>query len=174
MAKSILISSFILFCAVLTEASVLANISFLYSMPDLVLICTVYFALLNGRGAGQTTGFISGLLLDFITGIPFGFNCLLRTIIGYIYGFFTETLILSGFIIPMATIGSATIIKSILISILKLLFPNVNLYHPGLISNQFLFELIANIILAPVMFKFLSFFNRSLEISTTQDRVDNV
>jgi rod shape-determining protein MreD len=74
MAKSILVSSFILFCAVLTEASVLANISFLYSMPDLVLICTVYFALLNGRGVGQTTGFISGILLDFITGIPFGFN----------------------------------------------------------------------------------------------------
>jgi len=74
----------------------------------------------------------------------------------------------------MATIGSATIIKSILISLLKLLFPNVNLYHPGLISNQFLFELIANILLAPVMFKFLSFFNSSLEVSTTQDRVDNV
>ena len=174
MAKSILISSFILFCAVLTEASVLANISFFYAMPDLVLICTVYFALLNGRGVGQTTGFISGLLLDFITGIPFGFNCLLRTIIGYIYGFFTETLILKGIIIPITTIGSATIIKSILISFLKLLFPNVNLYHPGLISNQFLFELIANILLAPVMFKFLSFFNRSLEVSTTQDRVDNV
>jgi rod shape-determining protein MreD len=74
----------------------------------------------------------------------------------------------------MATIGSATVIKSILISFLKLMFPNVNIYHPGLISNQFLFELIANILIAPVLFKFLSFFNRSLEISTTQDRVDNV
>lgn len=174
MVKSVLISSFILFCAVLTEASVLANISFLYSMPDLVLICIVYFALLNGRGVGQTTGFISGLLLDFITGIPFGFNCLLRTLIGYIYGFFTETLILKGIIIPMATIGSATIIKSILISLIKLLFPNINIYHPGIISNQFLFELISNIILAPVVFKFLSFFNRTLEVSKTQDKVDNV
>ena len=174
MAKSILVSSFILFCAVIIEASVLANISFLYAMPDLVLICTVYFALLNGRGIGETTGFISGLLIDFITGIPFGFNCLLRTIIGYIFGFFTETLILKGFVIPMTTIAIATILKSVLITVLKIFFPNVNLYHPGLISNQFLFEFIANIILAPFIFKFLSFFNRTLEISTTQDRVDNV
>ena len=174
MVKSILVSSFILFCAVLIETSVLANISFLYVVPDLVLICCVYFSLLNGKGVGQATGFVSGLLLDFITGIPFGFNCILRTVIGYVFGLFTETMILKGFVIPAATVGAATILKSVLISLLRLLFPNVNIFHPGLISNQFLYEFGVNVILSPFVFKFLSLFNRNIGISTTQDRIDNV
>ena len=90
MTKSILVSAFILLCAVIIESSILSNISFIYIVPDLVLICSIYFSLLNGKVVGETTGFISGLLLDFITGIPFGFNCLFRTIIGYVYGIFAN------------------------------------------------------------------------------------
>ena len=81
MVKSILFSSFILFCATIIEASILSNINFLLVVPDLVLICTIYFSLLNGKTIGETTGFISGLFLDFITGMPLGFNCLYRTVI---------------------------------------------------------------------------------------------
>ena len=81
MVKSILFSTFILFCATIIEASILSNISFLLVVPDIVLICTIYFSLLNGKTVGETTGFISGLFLDFITGMPVGFNCLYRTVI---------------------------------------------------------------------------------------------
>ena len=174
MTKSILVSTFILFCSVIIESSILSNITFLMVIPDFVLICSVYFALLNGKTAGETTGFISGLFLDFVTGIPFGFNCLFRTIMGYVFGCFTETVLLKGFLIPMVTIGLATLLKSLLVSAVIVFFPNVNLYHAGIISQEFLFEFVLNILLAPFVFKFLSFFNSLLEISTTQDKVDNV
>lgn len=173
MAKSILVSSFILLCAVILESSILSNISFIYIVPDLVLICSLYFSLLNGKIAGETTGFISGILLDFITGIPFGFNMIYRTIIGYITGLFAKNVIISGFILPMLCVGIATIAKTLMVELLGLLFPNVNIYIAGIISYDFLFEFIENVLLAPFIFKFLSFFRKSLAVRSVKDSIDN-
>lgn len=174
MLKSFLISSFILLCATIVESSILSNISFLFVVPDLVLMCSIYFGLLNGKLFGETTGFVSGILLDFITGIPYGFNCLIRTIIGYICGIFSDTIIISGILMPMISVGVGTIAKTLLIELVALFFPNVNIYVTGFISNEFLFEFIENIVLAPFVFKFLGFFKRYLTILTAKDRVDNV
>ncbi len=173
MAKSILVSTLILFCAVIIESSILSNIAFIYIVPDLVLICSIYFSMLNGKIVGETCGFISGLLLDFITGIPFGFNVLLRTLIGYVYGLFSNTIIITGFVVPMLTVGIATIAKTFMIHLLALLFPNVNIYIPGIISYDFLFEFIENVLLSPFIFKFLSFFKKSLAVKSVKDSIDN-
>lgn len=174
MLKSLSVSTFILFCAAIIESSILSNINFLLAVPDLVLICTIYFSLLNGKTIGEITGFISGIFIDFITGLPMGFNCLYRTVICYITGFFSDTIIISGIFVPMVSVGSATIVKTLLVKLISILFPNTGVFVYGIISSQFLFELIENIILAPFLFKFLGFFKSSLTITTTQDKVDNV
>lgn len=174
MRKSILISAFILLCAAIIESSILSNIPFLYVVPDLVLICSIYFGLLNGKVAGETTGFISGVILDFITGLPFGFNCLYRTIIGYVCGIFSDSIIISGIIMPMVSVGLGTIVKTLLIALIALFFPNVHVYVTGIISYEFLFEFILNVILSPFIFHFLGFFKRSLSILSAKDKVDNV
>mgnify|MGYP003571298949 CR=1 FL=1 len=174
MTRSILLSSFILLCVTIIESSILSNISFLYVVPDLVLICSIYFSILNGRTVGVSTGFVSGLFLDFVTGVPFGFNCLYRTIIGYVSGLFTNTIIVSGLMVPMLTVGIGTLAKSILVHIIALFFPNLNIYVTGIISYQLLFEFIENVLLAPFIFKFLGFFKKYLVIRTTKDRVDDV
>ena len=170
MIKSFLISTFILLAFTIVESSILSNISFLYVVPDLVLICSVYFSLLNGKTYGELSGFVSGLFMDWITGIPFGFNCLYRTIAGYIFGLFNDVIIITGFIMPMLSVGAATILKTIFICIIGFLFPNVT----GLISTEFLFEFIANIILAPFIFKLLDFFKGYICIISTNSRIDNV
>ncbi|MCR4733684.1 MAG: rod shape-determining protein MreD [Treponema sp.] len=174
MLKSILVSSLILFSTVIIESSILSNITFLIVIPDLVLICSLYFSLLNGKTYGEITGFISGLFLDFFTGVPLGFNCLYRTLIGYLYGLFSKNIILSGIFIPMLSVGIGTILKRILIFVISLLFPNTNLYVYGFITFEFLFEMLANIILAPIIFKFLSFFSRTLSLYDEKDMIDNV
>lgn len=174
MIKSFLISSFILFCATIIESSILSNISFLYVVPDLVLICSIYFSLLNGRLYGEVSGFVSGIFLDFISGIPFGFNCIYRTIIGYVYGFFYDSVIVSGILMPVLGVGVGTLGKHIFIHIISFMFPNTSLYVSGIISYTFLFELIINIILAPVIFQFLDYFKKSLSIINTKDKLDNV
>lgn len=174
MVKSFFISIFILFCATIIEASILSNISFLFVVPDLVLICTIYLSLLNGKLYGESTGFVSGLFIDFVSGVPLGFNCLYRTIIGYIYGFFCDTVIISGIMMPVFAVGIGTFGKHVLIKILSIFFPNTNLFISGIFSFEFLFELIVNIILAPFIFHFLDYFKTSLSIIDTKDKVDNV
>ena len=173
MVKSLLISTLILFSATIIESSILSNISFLLVVPDLVLICCIYFSLLNGKLYGEVSGFISGIFLDFITGVPMGLNCIYRTIIGYIAGFFSNTIIISGFVIPMTSVGIATLTKKLLIFIISLFFPKLNLNTYSIISYYFLFEFCANIILAPIVFKFLSFFKHQLSIHDTKDMIDN-
>ena len=173
MVKSLLISSLIFFAATIIESSILSNISFLLVVPDLVLICSIYFSLLNGKLYGEISGFISGLFLDFITGVPMGLNCIFRTIIGYFTGFFSNTIIISGIVIPMSSVGIATVTKKLLIFLISLFFPKLQLNNYSIISYYFLFEFCANIILAPIIFKFLSFFKRQLSIHNTKDMIDN-
>ena len=118
MVKSMLITTLILFSATIIESSILSNINFLLVVPDLVLICCIYVSLLNGKVYGEISGFISGIFLDFITGVPLGLNCLYRTIIGYITGIFSNTIIISGIVIPMSSVGLATLTKKLLLFIL--------------------------------------------------------
>lgn len=174
MVKSYFISTFILLCAVIIETSILSNLSFLLAVPDLVLICSIYFSLLNGKTYGETCGFISGLFLDWSTGIPFGFNSLIRTIVSYAFGWFSETIILKGILMPMLAVAAGTVIKALLMQLSVLFFPNIGIYLTSIISYKFLFELVLNTLLAPFVFKFLNLFIRSLSISTTKDKVDNV
>ncbi len=173
MVKSLFISTLFLFAATIIESSILSNISFLLVVPDLVLICSIYFSLLNGKVYGEVSGFISGVFLDFITGVPFGLNCVFRTLMGYLFGLFSETIIISGLVIPMVSVAIGTVAKKLLIFFISLLFPKLSLNIYSIISYQFLFEFAANIILAPIVFKFLSFFKRNLSIRDTKDMIDN-
>lgn len=174
MVKSYLISIFILLCAVIIESSILSNLSFLLAVPDIVLICSIYFSLLNGKLYGETCGFVSGIFLDWSTGIPFGFNSLIRTIVSYVFGFFSETIILKGILMPMVAVASGTVLKAVLKQLSVFFFPNVGIYLTHIISYEFLFELVINTLLAPFFFNFLNLFIRSLSISSTKDKVDNV
>ncbi|MBP5697667.1 MAG: rod shape-determining protein MreD [Treponema sp.] len=157
MIKSISISAVILLCCALIESAILSNIAFLMAIPDLSLICVLYFSLHNGRVVGESTGFISGLFIDFLSAAPMGLNCLFRTVLGYLGGVFTKTFNTEGIIIPAVLGFCATIIKCFLILFVAFLFPSsVMPYNP--FSAMFLFELCANTILTPVMFKILGIF----------------
>ena len=69
----------ILLVAALLETALLSNIIFLPAVPDLLLLIVLYLSVYNGSLTGETAGFVSGLMLDFLTAAPLGLNCLLRT-----------------------------------------------------------------------------------------------
>lgn len=169
MIKSFTVSSTIILCLLMIETAILSNISALPVVPDLLLLSTIYFSLINGRTYGQLSGFASGLLLDFVSGVPLGFNCLYRTIIGYAAGFFCGTLDFTGVFIPCVMGASGTIVKFFLIYIISLFFPAVTMAH-GIISVYFLFEFVINIILAPIMFKLFGAFEKLILICSSELR----
>ena len=162
MFKSFLCSFLILLCSVIVETSILSIISFLPAVPDLALICVLYFSFLNGKNYGQVSGFLSGLLLDFLSGSPLGFNCLYRTVTGYLSGVFRRTINASGFIVPSVIGLLATILKVFLIWLISLFFKSIKIYN--IFTFSFLFELVMNVLLTPLMFKFLNSFRRILNI----------
>ncbi|HAH61732.1 MAG TPA: rod shape-determining protein MreD [Treponema sp.] len=168
MTKSYVTSIVIIFCTVLIETAILSNISVLPAVPDLLLLCTLYIGILNGKAAGEIAGFTSGVFLDFLSGAPFGFNCLYRTVLGFISGLLGISFNFEGILMPAVVGFSGTFIKVFFVWIISLLYPNVSvLYHVA--SVPFLFELACNTVLAPLVFKFLSLFKSSLSLKPEDD-----
>lgn len=164
MIKSFSITTFIMLCFALLESAILSNMLFLPAVPDLMLICLLYVSIQNGRLYGVSSGFVSGLIIDFLSASPFGLNCLLRTILGYISGLFNKTLNIDGFLIPIAIGVFATILKAGVLWLIAFLFPNVSVvYH--ILSKTFVAELIMNGLLTPFIFKFLNVFKNSIVLA---------
>lgn len=69
--------------------------------PDLLLIFTVWIALVEGQFTGMLAGFMCGLLFDAVSTDVIGTNALAKTFAGFIAGYFYR----EGFISEL--IGSA-------------------------------------------------------------------
>lgn len=145
----------------LFETAILSNITFLPVIPDFILLVSLYFSLHNGRLFGVSAGFASGLFLDFFSAVPFGFNCLVRTIFGYVAGLFNKSLNINGVFFPVLLGFLATLFKAFIIWIVFLFYPNVNLKY-SLFSVSFAFELLFNAILTPLVFKFMDIFRNGI------------
>lgn len=165
MIRSFFASSLVLLCFSIFESAVLSNITFLPSLPDLSLLCVLYFSINNGKIMGETTGFVSGLFLDFLSACPLGLNCLLRTILGYLTGILKQTFNTEVFFIPMILAFAGTVAKVGVTLFISVLFPAI-VYSYHVVSFEFFFELAMNIILAPLVFKFLGIFKNSLVVKT--------
>jgi rod shape-determining protein MreD len=68
---------------------------------------------------------------------------------------------MSGIALPVLIGFSATIIKVILIGMISVFFPD-SIVPYSLLSKAFLFELAANALLTPLVFKFLDLFSSLL------------
>ena len=139
------------------ESSILSNITFLPVIPDFLLLFTVYVSIQKGSLQGESIGFSSGLLIDFISAAPLGFNALLRTIIGFISGLFHLTIGTTGIFTPMIIGVVATSLKVLFTYFISFFFPGVVLAY-SFFSKIFLFECIFNGLLAPIMFFIFSKF----------------
>ncbi len=146
----------VLFCA-LFQAAILANIAFLPVVPDLVLLVVVYVSFVNGSTVGSTTGFISGLFLDFLSASPIGLNSFTKPLIGFVAGKFSGSFILSPVLIPMGMGLVATVMKAATTLVLSLFFGSGILAY-RLNGEVLWLEILANSLCAPLIFGVLGFF----------------
>ena len=169
MVKSLFVFMIISFASVVLETAVFSNFLFLPAVPDFLLLCLLYVSLNNGSLYGSASGFISGILLDFVSASPFGLNCLLRTVIGYFSGKLSKTLNINGFLLPALAGLCATLFKALVILMISVFFPGSVLFY-NLVSIEFLFTLAANALLTPLIFKFLGLFNSMLLLENEEIR----
>jgi len=151
MIKSIVLTVILCVAAGILQSAVIARFAFFNVIPDLALCILVYSAYVNGTMTGQVSGFFSGLLLDFLSAAPLGLNCLVRTLIGALAGFFKGAFFLDIFIMPVVFCALATILKAVIIYILHLIFGSS---IPAYVfkSSLFWIELGLNSLSAPLLF----------------------
>ncbi|MBQ9239432.1 MAG: rod shape-determining protein MreD [Treponema sp.] len=148
----------VLFAAAIIETAILSNIALLPVVPDILLISHIAIAVKNGKVQGQTLGFVSGLFLDMLTGVPLGFNCLIRTIIGYSAGSIGTAINTTGIFIPAVCGVLATLLKALLTWLVSLCFPAL-INTLSVFSVDFLWEAGCALVLSPLLFKFLALFD---------------
>ena len=119
-------------------------------MPDFSLIAIVFFSINYGKNIGQIMGFSTGLLLDSLSGVPFGLNSIIRLILGFFLGFFEGKIFLDRILLPCLMVFICTFVKYILIYIVAFIFPiDMNL---NLISMKYFIELLMNLVFTPFIF----------------------
>jgi len=151
MIKSIVLTVILCVVAGILQSTLIARFAFFNVIPDLALCILVFSAYVNGTMTGQISGFFSGLLLDFLSAAPLGLNCLVRTLIGALAGFFKGAFFLDTFIMPVILCALATILKAIIVYILHLIFgSSVPAYLFR--SSLFWIELGLNSLCAPLLF----------------------
>ncbi|OJF77746.1 MAG: rod shape-determining protein MreD [Treponema sp. CETP13] len=155
--KTFFSSAATLLALLLVETAILSNWYILPVVPDLLLITVIYISYSNGSMMGQTTGFFSGLILDFVSASPLGLHALMRTIIGFLSGFLHQRIVLNGILFPMVVGFFGTVLKAILLTIISFFYQDgIQTYFSS--GSAFINECVINAVLTPVMFKFLSNF----------------
>jgi len=154
MIKSVAVTVILCVVAGILQSGIISQIAFLKVLPDLALCILVFSAYVNGTMPGQISGFLSGLLLDFLSASPLGLNCLVRTLIGALTGIFKGTFFLDVFFMPVILCAAATMIKAALFFFLHLIFgSSIPVYSFS--SSVLWIELGLNCISAPLLFMLL-------------------
>ncbi len=151
--KKHLVLVLLLFVGILLQTTVFHYLPFRIS-PDLSLIILVYFSLRFGSSTSQFSGFASGLMEDFLSLSPLGFNCFIKTVIGFLTGLFHERLLMDPIIFPIITLIVVTIFKGVLSVLLIELF-HISIDSVMVFSNGFFLEIVLNALLAPLIFQML-------------------
>ena len=151
--KRQLILILLLFLGIIIRTTILYYLPFNIS-PDLSLIILVYFSFRYGSRVSQISGFASGLLEDFLSLSPLGFNCFVRTVIASVTGLFHERLVMDPILFPVMSVVGVTLFKGILFFILVELF-NIPISTVHVFSTSFFLEIVINALLAPVLFQLI-------------------
>lgn len=154
--KVTFITILLIFIALIIQSTLFEFISINGVKPDLALILLVFISLRKGQRPGQTAGFITGLIEDFLSlPVTLGYYAAIKGIIGFLFGKFKGRMFIGPIFMPVVIILVATFIKYLLAAIFSFFF---SVGEPGFFSFRLLIEIIFNCLLAPLVYRFLKLF----------------
>lgn len=115
------ILAFLPFLAIFLQSTLFSFYSIRGTIPDLVLMFVVYFAIINGERPGTIYGFLCGLLEDLYMGRLIGLNALCKAIVGYSLGKMQGNVFKENMLVGVLGVLAGTIINSLVMLILVLL-----------------------------------------------------
>jgi len=153
----------LIFLTILLQTTILAKFTFKGIKPDYVLIIIILLSNYRGSIKGQLLGFTSGLVEDFLSLSPMGFNSLINSVIGYLAGITSGKIFLDPILVPVVFVFIGTLLKSFLSFIIFSFFLLEK--ADSVYTGSFLIEIGMNIILTPFIYLLLKLF-RVLPTST--------
>lgn len=150
-------STIVVIILVLLQTTLMHHLAIEGVIPDLSLIAIVFLANKNGKMLGETSGFVAGLVEDFLSLSPLGFHSFVKTVIGFLFGYTKGVVFIGTIFMPVVMTAAATFLKFLLVGILKAFFQMTSL---GLdfFSWPTLIEFGYNMLLSPFIFAILGLF----------------
>jgi rod shape-determining protein MreD len=112
----------ILFGTALLQSTVMPKITLLGVHPDLVLMAVTSWSLLRGAEEGMLWALVSGVILDLLSGAPFGVYSLTLLVIGFAAGLGQRNMLRIDILAPIIVIPLATLVYVLVVAtLLKLL-----------------------------------------------------
>jgi rod shape-determining protein MreD len=155
--KLTLLTFFLIICAIVLQSTLFSIISIGGVKPDLALIVIIFISYRKGNVTGQLTGFSAGLIEDTLSLTPLGFHSLIKTFIGFLYGYIQGRVVIDVIVIPVLLVILGTIIKLFLSWIVSLLF-SVTAVHIQFFHLNTVIEILYNAVLTPFVFALLNRF----------------
>jgi len=143
----------VVFITLILQTTILANISFKGIKPDFVLILLVLMSNNMGSIKGQLLGFSTGIVEDFLSLSPLGFNSLIKAIIGYLAGITSGKIFFDPILVPMIFVFLGTLIKNFLMYLLLSIF--IPEKAGFIFTSALLIEISLNTIITPVLYLLL-------------------
>lgn len=108
--RNFFIIAVMLILAYLIQYSVISNLSFLGTAPNLMLIITATYGYSRGKNAGMIIGFFSGLIVDVFFCEVIGYNALMLVTVGFLSAlwrrkYYSDTLVIPLVIITLSDLG---------------------------------------------------------------------
>lgn len=135
----------------LLQSTWLQSIAVYAVIPDLALLVVVYTSFQNVRAEGIAVGFLSGLLQDFISSAPLGFNAFVRTLVSFGFNLISGSFYIDRILMPMLFGAVSTLIKAAATAVLAVAFPAF-IHGYNLLDRILWIETAYNAVLAPILF----------------------
>ncbi len=99
---------------VIVQTTIVPRLAVWGVFADLPLLVVVSWSLVRGRREGMIWGFIAGLVVDLLSGAPFGAATLALTAVGFLSGLGEATVFGARMVLPLITMFLATILYHLL------------------------------------------------------------
>ncbi len=134
------------FLAIFLQSTFFNSFSIKGTVPDMVLVFVIFYALLNGARKGSYYGLFCGLLEDLYTGRFIGMNAITKGITAYIIGRFEGRVFEENVAVGIIGVIMGSLINSCLLLILAWI--NFRIFHVDMaIFISMLYQALYNVLI---------------------------
>ena len=159
-----LVMVIIVIAAYLLQYGVFGTLPFIDTVPNVMLVVTISFAMFRGKNTGMLTGMLCGFVVDAASLSLLGYHMVIYTILGYICGFLHGVLYAEHISIPLLAAGICSFLYGCYCYIFDFLVRNrlnIGFYMKKIILPETLYT----VVVMAFLYKLLEYVNKKLEES---------